>query len=193
MKTYEYYVQEGKKLVGQIKNHECQIAYFATQVCEIKYGGRSERYTIEMYAKSIGLPKGKVHRWTSIYRNVIAKIDISKDSITRETWAKAGAVHVDLKKEMVPNKGKIHNQSFKGQVPAATVKRLFETRSVQRSYLYVTTEFLKRANLKLRTEKSMSRSELLQAIETCQEMESILKNKLASSVRLKKKTTSVRV
>jgi transposase-like protein len=92
--TYDQYVKMGRDLVNQINSHQAQLAYYATKVCEIKHGGktRSTVYTIKKYAEDVGVHHKTLSEWVSVYRNVISKIDLDPEKVTKKDWSVARRV-----------------------------------------------------------------------------------------------------
>jgi hypothetical protein len=99
--TYEQYVEMGKKIIGDMKCYQAQVAYYATKVCEIKHGGRvrSTTYTLTKYAADIGVHKKTLSEWVSVYRNVISKLDKEVSKITPKDWTVANRVQNLLNEE----------------------------------------------------------------------------------------------
>lgn len=87
MKSYEFYVKEGKKLLHAVEVHQAMIGYYATCVCEILHGGKKKsRYTIKEYAEDIGVHQKTLNEWTHVHRNVISKLQMDPSDITSDQW-----------------------------------------------------------------------------------------------------------
>lgn len=99
--SYEDYVVMGKRILSSLRLHQVHIAYFATQVCQISHGGAIGRklYTIQDYAKDIGMNRKTLSAWVSIYRSVITKVEIELNDVTIQDWTVATRVHALLKDE----------------------------------------------------------------------------------------------
>jgi hypothetical protein len=94
---FEDYVEMGKELVKRTDIYQARIAFYACRVCQIRHGGRSDKYyTISDYAEAIGVNRKTVQQWTLAYRNVIQKLDIPLDKITKEVWRSANRVNDNL-------------------------------------------------------------------------------------------------
>lgn len=92
--TYDQYVKMGKDLVNQIGCYQAQIAYYATQVCTIKHGGitKDTTYTLTKYAKDIGVKSKTLSEWVSVYKNVITKLNMDPEKVTKKDWSVANKV-----------------------------------------------------------------------------------------------------
>jgi hypothetical protein len=99
--TYDQYVKMGRELVNSINAYQAQIAYYATKVCEISHGGikRSTVYTLSKYAADIGVNRKTLSEWVSVYRNVIAKIDIDPEKVSKKDWSVAQRVQTIFNQE----------------------------------------------------------------------------------------------
>lgn len=126
--SYEQYVRMGKDLVNTINCYQAQIAYYATKVCEIKHGGitRSTTYTLTKYAADIGIKSKTLSEWVSIYRNVITKVDIDPEKVTKKDWTVATRVqslYAGEKRTMQALAG-LSGKKNKGYRPDVSVERV---------------------------------------------------------------------
>ena len=99
-KTYEKYVEAGKKLVKEVACYQAMIAYYALKICTIRHGGISNNiYTIKQYAIDIGVPVKTLQNWTLVYRRVIVHLGINPKDITEKDWKVASKVAYMYKQE----------------------------------------------------------------------------------------------
>jgi hypothetical protein len=100
--SYEHYVKMGKSLLEEVQSKQALVAFYATQVCEIKRGGGSEkRYTITQYAKDIGMNPMLLTKWVLVYNKVIVKVGIEAQNVTKKDWAVASSVDKFIKSENI--------------------------------------------------------------------------------------------
>lgn len=131
MKSYEDYVRMGRQVLASVRVHQVHIAYFATQVCQIKHGGKERGlYTLAMYSKDIGMNRKTLSGWVSIYRSVIEKLDIDLNEFTPSDFSAATRVHSLLKNEKQAINNalgtiKVKDKGWKIQTPKDKVKELF--------------------------------------------------------------------
>lgn len=84
--TYDQAVARGKTYLEDIQTARYKICELALQVCDIKVGGQhsvegKKRYSIDKFAKDIGMPHRTLGKWLEIYRNVVKKLEIPIDQI----------------------------------------------------------------------------------------------------------------
>lgn len=140
--TYNNYVKMAKDLLHQIECHQVQISYYATKVCEIRHGGKSDQiYTLSKFAKDIGLTVKTLQNWVQVYRNVIQKIDMDVDKVTAKDWQIASRVNNLLTKQRAitnATAGKTGSRyAYKQSVPKATIKNMFKDNSSGRPSMQV--------------------------------------------------------
>jgi hypothetical protein len=99
---YKDYVSRARFLIETIECYQAEIAYIATQVCKITHGGRhsSESYTISKFAKDIGVNRKTLSGWISIYRNVLLKVGINHQKLTKKDWTTASVVDDLIRQEI---------------------------------------------------------------------------------------------
>lgn len=124
--NYSDYVRLGKELVSKIENYQVKIAEYATIVCDIRHGGRSDNYyTIKDYAQDIGLKYKTVQNWVQVYRNVVVKVDAKIE--TKEDW-KSARITNDILTAETTVKNKLVNRKNRRvtiSTPKEKVKDLF--------------------------------------------------------------------
>lgn len=98
---YDQYVKMGRDCLNDINSKQALIAYYATIVCTIKHGGHtdSKTYTLSKYAADIGMKLKTLSDWVLIYKNVIAKMSIPADKVTKKEWTVANRVQQLLNQE----------------------------------------------------------------------------------------------
>ncbi len=95
--TYADYVSMGKEIVKRVDVYQARLAFYACRVCQIRHGGHSDGYyTITDYANDLGINKKSLQQWTLTYRNVIQKLEIPLDKITKDVWRTANRVNDNL-------------------------------------------------------------------------------------------------
>jgi len=88
--SYEDYVKMGKEILKSIDCYQARVAFYACQVCVIRHGGKSDKYyTLTDYSASIGMSHNTLSNWTLIYRNVIERLGIPLEEITKRVWTTA--------------------------------------------------------------------------------------------------------
>lgn len=134
--NYKELVVKGKKIMDKLTElrelkhcYQAKIAKYAMTVCEIRHGGSSieKIYTLKDYALDIGMNYKTLQNNVQIYRNVIAKLDLSEPTL--DEWKKAVKVNnilslervIDNKNDGAPNS----RRAYKKDVPAGRVKELF--------------------------------------------------------------------
>lgn len=138
--SYDDYVSMGKELIKRVEVYQARIAFYACKVCQIRHGGRSAKfYTLTDYAKDIGVNPRTLHEWSLIYRNVILKLDIDVDSITKDVWKVASRVNDNIEwKIRRENKedGTPHKKSkYKSQIDKNTVQRMYDDEKDEPSFI----------------------------------------------------------
>lgn len=131
---YEDYVEMGKELVKRTEAYQARIAFYACRVCQIRHGGRSDKfYTLTDYAKDIGVPHKSLQQWTLTYRNVIERLDIPVDNITKEVWKIANRVNDNLswrnRRDNHDNKTPRTALKYKREIPVSEVHRMYKEES----------------------------------------------------------------
>jgi len=88
-------VDKAKFLLTKKEMIKMEIAQMALEVCTIKHGGISKGfYTLQDFAKDIGIDRKKLSDWTLTYKMIVAKIpDFIK---TESDWAKAHKISLSL-------------------------------------------------------------------------------------------------
>lgn len=132
--SYDAYVEMGKELLKRVEVYQARIAFYACRICQIRHGGVSGKYyTLTDYAKDIGVNPKSLQQWTLTYRNVIEKLDIEVENITKEVWRTANRVNdnltwrnrLDNKEKNTPRK----NMKYKSRIPAETIRKMYEEES----------------------------------------------------------------
>lgn len=92
---YKQLVQEAKALLIKREMMKLEIAKMALEVCTIKHGGISKGfYTLQDFAKDIGIDRKKLSDWTLTYKIVVSKIpEFIK---TEKDWIKAHKISLSL-------------------------------------------------------------------------------------------------
>lgn len=140
-KTYQDYVNLGRDLLKSVTCYQVHIAYFATQICTIRHGGRSNGYyTLKDYARDIGMNGKTLSEWVIVYKGVISKLGIDLDEITAKDWEVANRVINILKNEKrainelsgkVQSKDKGWRASFSADKIKDLFKQNYDKRSIQ--------------------------------------------------------------
>ena len=129
-KSYEEYVRLGKGLLLKVNCYQAQIAFYATQVCTIRHGGRSgDLYTLKKYAQDIGMNGKTLSGWVGVYRTVIEKLGMAPEDVTQKDWTVAQRVFFILESESKATQalaGIPKNKGWRKFVPTKTVKDLFK-------------------------------------------------------------------
>lgn len=87
---YHWYVDQGKRILKQQFVHQAVLGFYATKVCTIRHGGRSNGlYTISDYAKDLGLNPKTLSEWVAIYRRVIQHLGIDPLKMSSHEWKAA--------------------------------------------------------------------------------------------------------
>ena len=132
--SYQDYVEAGKKIVKGIACYQAVLAFYACQVCAIRHGGKSDAYyTITDYARDIGITPKTLQSWTLVYRNVIEKIGLMPEEVTKEQWKIASRVNDNMsyenRSQNRDNGTNRQRMSYKKQYPPTFVKELFDKES----------------------------------------------------------------
>lgn len=128
--TYADYVEMGRSLLRGIEVFQARIAFYACRVCQIRHGGHSNGYyTLTDYARDLGVPKNSLQGWTLTYRNVIMKLEIPLERVTKEVWRTANRVNDNISwKNRSDNRDNgTHRRAlkYKPNLPAAEVRQMF--------------------------------------------------------------------
>lgn len=101
----------------------------ALKVCEIRHGGRSDKYyTMSDFADDIGVNRKTLQQWVHTYRDILLKCDLGEP--TPKQWADAAKVEKLLKNtRTIDNKlaGKSGTRhSYRKDIPRSTIRQLFK-------------------------------------------------------------------
>ena len=134
--TFNDYVTMGKELVHRMDVYQARIAFYACRVCQIRHGGRSDKYyTVSDYAHALGLNRKSVQQWTLTYRNVIQKLNIPLDQITKEVWRTANRVNDNLtwknRQDNMDNGTNRKSMKYKKETPVEVIGKMFQEESGQ--------------------------------------------------------------
>ena len=137
-RTYADYVRLAKECLASINCYQVQIAFYATKVCTIRHGGRSNGlYTLSDFSKDIGVNGKTLSGWASVYRCVIEKLDMDLDEVSVKDWEVATRVHALLKSEKksinaAMGMAKAKDKGWKINAPSSKIKKLFKQYKRQR-------------------------------------------------------------
>ncbi len=70
---YNAAVNKGKFLATQAKNIYYQLAETALSVCDVSVGGQG-KYSLNKYAKDVGVNHSSLQTWVREYKNVVSKL-----------------------------------------------------------------------------------------------------------------------
>lgn len=136
-KDYKNFVALGKKELTT------KIAEYATKVCTIRHGGRSDGYyTLVDYANDIGLSPKTLQNWVQIYRNVILKLDEKRKA--KADWKTASSVNQFLKEDrtidnQINERPKGSKMAYKSDIHEGKVQKLYDNMSESKPF---ETEFI---------------------------------------------------
>lgn len=87
---YDWYVEASKKIIKSLICQQAVIGFYATKICTIRHGGRSDGfYTLSDFARDIGVHRKTLNEWTAIYRRVIQHLDIDPLKMNQKEWSTA--------------------------------------------------------------------------------------------------------